>query len=86
MADNNDYRKLRDEAVSLPAADRLQLIEALWDSLPEEAMPPLTEEWSAEIQRRSARYDAGEGESVPWERIRAEAMRRARGTNLDAAG
>jgi hypothetical protein len=40
---------------------RIQLIEALWDTVPEDALPPLSEEWLAEISQRSAEYDAGSG-------------------------
>jgi len=39
----------------------------------------------AEIQRRSAEYDAGAAETVPWEQVKAEALRRARGMVPDAS-
>jgi len=65
------------DATRLPVADRLQLIDAIWDTLPAESLPPLGDEWVAEIQRRSAEYDAGSAETVPWEQVKAEALRRA---------
>jgi len=65
------------DAARLPVADRLQLIDAIWDTLPAESLPPLSDEWVAEIQRRSAEYDAGSAETVPWEQVKAEALRRA---------
>jgi putative addiction module component (TIGR02574 family) len=71
------YETLLADARRLPVTDRIQLIEALWDTLPAEYLPPLTDEWSAEIQRRSAEYDSGSVQTVPWEQIRAEALRRA---------
>ncbi len=37
----------------------------------------LSDEWTAEIRRRSAEYDSGCAETVPWEQIKAEALRRA---------
>jgi len=54
----SDYETLLADASRLPVADRIQLIEALWDSVPEDSLPPLTDAWIAEIQRRSAEYDA----------------------------
>ena len=50
----------------------IRLIEALWDTLPDDAMPPLSDEWLAEIQHRSAEYDAGTVRPIPWEKIRAD--------------
>ncbi len=70
------YETLLADASRLPIGDRVQLIEALWDTLPDDSLPPLSAEWAAEIQRRSAEYDSGSVSTVPWEEIRAEAMRR----------
>ena len=71
-----DYQALLAEAAQLPVADRIQLIEAIWDSVPESALPPLSEEWLDEIKRRSAEFDAGKVRPVPWEEVRAAALRR----------
>jgi putative addiction module component (TIGR02574 family) len=73
----SDYETLLSDASRLPVGERLQLIEALWDTVPEEALPPLSDEWLAEIGRRSAEYDAGKVQPIPWEQVRAEALRRA---------
>lgn len=70
------YDTLLADASLLPATDRIQLIEALWDTLPADSMPPLSEDWRAEIQRRSAEYDSGTVSTTPWEEIRADALRR----------
>ena len=72
----SDYDMLLADAAQLPVDARIQLIDALWDTLPEDAVPPLSNEWLAEIKRRSAEYDAGTVEPIPWERIRAEALNR----------
>ena len=72
-----DYDAVLADARRLPLVDRVQLIEALWDTLPADSFPPLTDEWIAEIQRRSAEYDSGSVQTVPWEQIRADALRRA---------
>lgn len=73
----SDYQTLLADASRLPLAERIQLIEALWDTLPDDSLPPLDEEWLAEIKRRSAEYDSGGVAPVPWEEIRADALRRA---------
>ena len=73
----SDYNALLADASQLPLDERIQLIEALWDTVPEGEMPPLSDEWTAEIQRRSAEYDAGNVQTTPWEEIRADALRRA---------
>lgn len=79
-----DYDTLLADAARLPIADRIQLIDALWDTLPVDSLPPLTDEWVAEIQRRSAEYDSGLAKTVPWEQVRAEALRRVGITVPDA--
>lgn len=50
---------------------------AVWDTVPGDALPPLSDEWLAEIQRPSAEYDAGLVQPIPWEQVRADALRRA---------
>ena len=70
------YESLLADASRLPVGDRLQLIDAIWDTVPEESLPRLSPEWIVEIQRRSAEYDSGTVPTVPWETIRAEALRR----------
>ncbi len=81
----SNYETLLAEAAQLPVVDRVRLLEGIWDSLPNDALPPLSDEWVAEIQRRSAEYDAGKAETVSWERIKAEALRRVGMTVPDAA-
>ena len=72
----SDYDSLLASATELPLADRIQLIEALWTTIPEGAYPPLSEDWLAEIARRSAEFDAGLVAVVPWEQVKADALRR----------
>ncbi len=70
------YESLLADASRLPVVDRIQLIEALWDTVPADSLPPLTDEWREEIKRRSAEYESGSVQTVPWEQIRADALRR----------
>lgn len=70
------YETLLADAAQLPVADRIQLIDAIWETLPDDSMPPLSEEWIAEIRRRSAEFDSGSIQTIPWEQVKAEALRR----------
>ena len=72
----SDFQSILTSATRLPVDERLDLIDALWQTVPEDALPPLSEEWFAEIQRRSAEIDAGAVKTLPWEEVRREAFRR----------
>jgi putative addiction module component (TIGR02574 family) len=51
--------------MSLPAADRLRLLEATWDSLGQELPVP---EWhKAELEAGLAEYEANTAEGLPWQ-------------------
>ena len=63
-------------AKQLSVDERLELIDALWETVPTNALPPLSDEWLAEIERRSAELDAGTVTTIPWEQVRDEAFRR----------
>ena len=79
------YESLLADASRLPVVDRIQLIEALWETVPADSLPPLTDEWLEEIRRRSAEYESGSVQTVPWEQIRADALRRVGVTESNAA-
>jgi len=71
-----DFDTVLSAAQRLPDDERLRLIDALWDSVPVEAVAPLPEEWIREIERRVAELDTGTAETLPWSRIRDEALAR----------
>ena len=60
-------------ARALRAAAQVELIEALIAGLDEVDTEPLDEAWIAEIQRRSAEYDSGLVQPVPWSEVRDRA-------------
>ncbi len=65
----------------LPIAQRLQLVEEIWDSIAQEANVrpdalPLTDAQRAELARRVADADAHPDDRVPWEQVRNELFRR----------
>ncbi|HEY2147260.1 MAG TPA: addiction module protein [Pirellulales bacterium] len=47
------------------------------DTLDDDDLPPLTAEWLAEAERRSAEFDADSVNAIPWKQIRSDAFRRA---------
>lgn len=59
--------------LELPASERLQLVEAIWDSLVEvpEAIP-LTDSVREELDRRLEAYYADPESARPWSEIREE--------------
>jgi putative addiction module component (TIGR02574 family) len=63
--------QLLQSALALPEAEQVELIEALIAALDEAHPLPLDAAWMAEIQRRSAEYDAGKVTPVPWAEVRA---------------
>ncbi len=64
-------------AQDLPPADRLRLIDSLWETFPTSEWPLPSEEWIAEAQSRSAEYDAGRMNASSWPDVRARARRKA---------
>lgn len=65
-----DYRRLS-------LAERLQLVEDIWDSIAEEAHSapgalPLSEAQRAEVRRRRDAHRRDPGAAIPWERVREE--------------
>jgi putative addiction module component (TIGR02574 family) len=70
-----NYDSVLAAAQQLPAADQIRLLDALWESVPEDAVLALSPEWEAEIARRVARIKAGEPTSS-WEEVREAAFLR----------
>lgn len=59
---------LRKELFQLPVAERLELVEELWDSIPaEDEALVLTPEQREDLDRRLAEADAEPDGGVPWE-------------------
>jgi putative addiction module component (TIGR02574 family) len=71
--DLNEIRKL-------PVADRLQLVEDLWDSIAADTPDAvqLTPEQQEELQHRRAEHAADPGSAIPWAQVRAEMWARTK--------
>lgn len=61
----------------LPAAEKVQLIGALWNSVTPEDWTAPSPELIAEVQRRSAEFDAGLSTSSSWNEVRERARQKA---------
>ena len=61
-------KKILQDALSLPEADRAALVDALNESLeaPEDDLSP---EWKAEIARRIAAVERGESRLIPGDEV-----------------
>lgn len=66
----NNAMEIVDAALQLAPAERLWLIDQLWNTLPPDQWPPLPVEEVKEIQRRSAAFDAGQETASSWEDVR----------------
>lgn len=68
------------ELKTLPATQRLQLVEELWDSLiVNEAAVPVPAWQRDELRRRKARHEADPKRGSPWEDVKARVRRAAHG-------
>ena len=66
------------EVLALPVADRLKLVEAIWDSIAEvpEALI-LTPAQEAELDRRLESYRQDPAAGSPWPEVRARILKQA---------
>jgi putative addiction module component (TIGR02574 family) len=78
-----NYADQYSAAVQLPIEERMRLIDELWESIPEDDCPPLSPEWIAEIERRSAEIDAGTAELEDWESVRQRLFERVDAKRAD---
>ena len=61
---------LREELFKLSAAERLELVEELWDSIADDdAALALTDEQRDDLERRLAEADADFTGGLPWEEV-----------------
>jgi putative addiction module component (TIGR02574 family) len=65
------------EALKLSPSDRLQLIEALWDTLSDEDIP-VTPEERALLDARLADLEANPSDQSPWSEVKARLDQRHR--------
>jgi putative addiction module component (TIGR02574 family) len=69
--------EMTQEFLKLSIAERIQLVEDIWDSVAKEsAQVPVSESQLAEIERRLARFSENPGDTRPWEEVRKDLLSR----------
>jgi putative addiction module component (TIGR02574 family) len=76
---NQTVEQLFQAALKLTDAEQLQLVSALTAAVEERGLKPFDDSWLEEIGRRSAEYDAGLVQSIPWTEVKERARQRAHG-------
>ncbi len=66
---------LAPELARLSPRQRLDLIEALWESLEDEDVP-VTDAQRAELDRRIAGFDQDQKHTISWDQLKAELRQR----------
>lgn len=72
----SQFESVLSAASQLPIAERLQLIDALAATVPDDCPPTLSPEWLAELERRSAEIASGEVTPIPWEQVRSDMFKK----------
>jgi len=57
------------ELCSVSVEDRLRIVHAVWDSLPEDAEAPVSPEQRAELNRRIDAYEANPDDLLTWDQV-----------------
>jgi len=67
--------QLRQEALDLSVEDRLELAEALWESVETASQPPPLPDWQRKIlEERIAADDANPEEGSSWEEVKQRVL------------
>ena len=59
----------------LSIAEKYELLDALWEDIEAHA-PELTDEQTAELDRRIAKYEQDPSAVIPWEQVKADLFNR----------
>jgi len=66
---------LRNQIDGLSSAEKVELLDAVWESLEADAVS-LTDSQRAELDARIARHEKDPYDVVPWEQVRANLFKR----------
>jgi putative addiction module component (TIGR02574 family) len=64
-----DVARTIDELRALSVDDRLKVVEAVWDSLPEEVAGAASPQQHAELNRRLDAYEANPQDVLTWDQV-----------------
>lgn len=73
---NPTVEQLLQAALKLPDEEQLQLLSALTAAVEERGLRPFDDSWLEEIRRRSAEYDAGSAQAIPWTEVKQRVRQR----------
>jgi putative addiction module component (TIGR02574 family) len=62
-------KPLLQELLKLSPAERIELVNVLWESLSPADVPPLTAEQEAELDRRWAEHERDPSSAIPWDDV-----------------
>jgi putative addiction module component (TIGR02574 family) len=65
----------RNQIDSLTAAEKIELLDALWKSLEADELP-LTEAQREELDYRIARHEQNPSDVIPWKRVRTDLFKK----------
>jgi len=66
---------LRNQIETLSVAEKVDLLDAVWESL-EAGMAPLTDEQRSELDRRLEKYKRNPSDVIPWEQVKSRLFRK----------
>jgi putative addiction module component (TIGR02574 family) len=66
-------------ALSLPDEEQLRLVSTLTAAVEERGLRPFDDWWLGKIERRSAEYEAGGVQAIPWSEVKERARRQGSG-------
>jgi putative addiction module component (TIGR02574 family) len=66
---------LRNRIEGLSPAEKIELLDVLWESL-EADQVPLTDAQRAELDRRIARHEQNPADVIPWEQVRTSLFKK----------
>jgi putative addiction module component (TIGR02574 family) len=72
---SDGVQQLLQAALALSDEQQLELLAALNAAVDERGLQPFDESWLAEVQRRSAEFDAGAVKPIPWSEVKEQARR-----------
>jgi putative addiction module component (TIGR02574 family) len=69
---NTQSQSIVTAALGLPERQRAEVVQELLASLSPDAENVLDDLWAAELDRRSAEWQSGEVEAVPWNELKLQ--------------
>ena len=64
-----DLEQTLSELAALPVADRLRVVESLWDSIPAETPVAMSPEQRQELSRRIKSHEQSPEQVLTWEQV-----------------